>query len=188
MRKLNPLVATRSNGYETVSRELNIMNKEQIQAELKKQFVSGTTDQFQQLLTHGLGRCEIEATDSLACSLHWIEYESSVLAQLADNELREFSDRLASRLTYLLEPICTIEADPDVVQMRSQPPSCNAEDRSRSYFELLARSGRLRLVRYHKPVGEPRRETPMHLTHEVVARLFVDFDLAAGAVQAGEGR
>ncbi len=160
------------------------MNKEQVQAEIKKQLANGTTDRFQQSLTHGIGRCEIETADSLACSLNWISYSSSVLEQLADQALKEFADQLASRLTYLLEPICTIEADPDVVQLRSQPPSCNAEDRSRSYFELLARSGRLRLVRYHKQVGEPRQETTMHLTHEVVARLFLDFDLATGAVAA----
>ena len=160
------------------------MNKEQIQAELTKQLADGTTNPLQQSLTHGIGRCEIEAADSLACSLHWIDYTSSVLSQLADHALKDFSDQLASRLTYLLEPISTIEADPDVVQLRSQPPSCNSEDGSRSYFELLARSSRLRLVRYHKQVGEPRQEVTMHLTHEVVARLFLDFDLATGAMAA----
>lgn len=157
------------------------MNKEQIQGELKKQLASGTTGRFQQSLPHGLGRCEIEAVDSLACSLNWIDYSSKVLEQLADNELKEFADQLAGRLTYLLEPICTIEADPDTVQLRSQPPSINIEDRSRSYFELLARPGRLRLVRYHKQVGQPREQTTMQLTHEVLARLLWDFDLATGA-------
>lgn len=158
------------------------MNKQQIQAELKNQLAGGSTDRLQLSLKHGTGRCEIEVAGSLACSLNWVEYSSNALDRLADSELRGFAEQLASRLTYLLEPIRTIEADPDVVQMRSQPPTRDATDGSRSYFELLARAGRLHLMRYHKQAGEPREATPMQLTHEVVAQLFIDFELAVEAL------
>ncbi len=160
------------------------MNKTQIQTELKNQLAQGCGDRFQQPLKHGTARCEIEAGDSLACSLKSVEYSSTALEQLAEKELRELADQLAGRLTYLLEPICTIEADPDLVQMRSQPPAHDAADGSRSYFELLARPGQLRLVRYHKQAGQPRQSTAMQLTHEAVARLLLDFDLATEAVTA----
>ena len=54
-------------------------------------------------------------------------------------ELKRLGETLASRLTYLLEPIGAVEFDPEgcVVQLRSIPP--HKDDDKSSYYELLAR-------------------------------------------------
>ena len=93
-------------------------------------------------------------------------------------ELRKISDDLASRLTYLLEPVGAIEQDADqcIVQMRSQPPA--KDDDGTKYYELLVRKGDLTLCRFQKRPGSVRQRVPAVLTQEVVVRLAGDLDAA----------
>jgi hypothetical protein len=87
---------------------------------------------------------------------------------------------LASKLTYLLEPISPIETDAHgcVVQLRSNPPQ--KEDDRTSYYELLvSRSGELSLSRYSRAVGQKRDVVPAHVTREVLVRMAADFAGAA---------
>ena len=156
------------------------MNRQQIQDDIENALRDGCVNQQTVTLVLGSGEAvfHVEQSDSMAGSFNGIEYRSTAIDNLAKTELSRFAESLAARLTYLLEPISTIEADPDVVQLRSDPPSAE-DNHTRCYFELLARKGSLSLVRYRKSVGQPRTLVPMQLTHEVLSRLLVDFDAAA---------
>ena len=159
------------------------MNRQQVQDKIVAALQNGCGNHQTITLTVGNGKatCCVLQADALAGSFSSLKYVSAVLNQLAGQELTRFADALAARLTYLMEPISTVEADPEVVQLRSDPPSQEG-DRTRCYFELLARTGSLNLVRYRKLVGEPRKLVPMQLTHEVLARLLIDFDSAAASL------
>ena len=159
------------------------MNRQQIRDSIVAAMQDGGSDHQTITLTVGSGvvTCSVLKADALAGSLTCLKYVSETLNKLAGEGLTRFADSLAARLTYLLEPISTIEADPSVVQLRSDPPS-QEDDRTRYYYELLARAGSLHLVRYRKLVGEPREPVPMQLTHEVLARLLVDFDSAVASL------
>jgi len=119
--------------------------------------------------------------DSLACGFTSLALESQPLASAGIDQLKQVSEKLAARLTYLLEPISPIEHDAEqcVVQLRSSPPQRD-EDRT-SYYELLvSRGGRLSLVRYTKPSGGLRQPITSHVTREVLLRIVGDFAQAAG--------
>jgi hypothetical protein len=124
--------------------------------------------------------CELAALESLACGLVRLEVHSNRLAALSADALREVARQLATRLTYLLEPIRLIEVDPEqgLAQLRSQPPHREAE--VTSFYELLlSRGGGLRLVRFSRPAGQPRAAVPAQLTREVLLRLVSDFAAVA---------
>lgn len=124
--------------------------------------------------------CEIEALDRLGCAVGQMKVTSPALAAASLERLESIGQALAARLTYLLEPIAVLETDAEdqSVQMRSQPPQ--REGRQSSYYELLARQGRLELRRYVKQPGQPRTQVAAHLTREVLHRLIADLIQAAG--------
>ncbi|MCE9556448.1 MAG: hypothetical protein K8T91_24125 [Planctomycetes bacterium] len=124
--------------------------------------------------------CEIEALDRLGCAVARMSVTSPVLASASLERLESIGQALAARLTYLLEPIAVLETDAEdqSVQMRSQPPQ--REGRQASYYELLAKQGRLELRRYVKQPGQPRTQVAAHLTREVLHRLIADLIEAAG--------
>jgi hypothetical protein len=126
----------------------------------------------------GVGRlqCSLVALDALACSFESFTLETPRLADLSIDQLKKRAETLSARLSYLLEPIGTVEVDPDActVQMRSVPP--HKDDDGTSYYELLAqRGGRLSLCRYSKAPGGVRRLVPANITREVFHRLAADF-------------
>lgn len=156
------------------------MNRQQIQHDIESAIAGGCVND--QLVTIALDSGEavfsVLQADSMAGSFRSIEYRSGAIQKLTSDELARFAESLAARLTYLLEPISTIEADPDVIQLRSDPPSLE-DAKTRCYFELLAQSKGVALKRYRKTARQPRESIAMQLTHEVVSRLLVDFDSAA---------
>ena len=119
------------------------------------------------------------AVDSIGCAFDLIDYQCQQLQNRSMDELQKLADELASRITYLLEPIRTVEVDSDhaTVQMRSDRPQTS--DDGKSYYELLARPGSLQLCRYLKPLGQPRERTAAHVTQEVLTRLVGDLVGAA---------
>jgi hypothetical protein len=159
------------------------MNRQQIHNEIVSALQDARQNGQTVTLPVGNGTATLWAqqADAIAGSFTSIQYHATALDKLSGAELTRFADGLAARLTYLLEPISTIEADPDVVQLRSNPPS-QENDRARCYFELLARTGVLSLARYRKAIGMPRETVPMQLTHEVLSRLLVDFNSAAASI------
>jgi len=140
----------------------------------------------------GRGRLEIDtpsgklhadilAADAIGCTFETFVYASDKLAGLSIEKLKKLSDALTARLTYLLEPISTIETDADTatVQLRSSPPQ--KDDDGSSYYELLVRrGGDLTLCRYQKSPGQPRQVIPAHITRQVFERLADDFVAVVG--------
>lgn len=120
--------------------------------------------------------CELVEANPLAYTFKRFTLETSALADATVDQLREISESLAARLTYLVEPIGPVEVDQDqcVVQMRSNPPQ--TDDDGTSYYELLVRrGGSLALCRYQKQPGNPRQMIPALVTGEVLLRLVDDF-------------
>ena len=121
-------------------------------------------------------QAEIVAADAIACTFDSFSYKSDQLAGLAIDKLKKLSAALTARLTYLLEPISTVEADAETatVQLRSTPPQ--KDDDGSSYYELLVRrGGDISLSRYQKRPGQMREIVPAHVTREVLGRLADDF-------------
>lgn len=90
--------------------------------------------------------------------------------------LRAWGDRLAARVTYLMEPLVLHEADShgNTVTYRSTRPT--ARDGHRSYYEArLDGQGHLRLVRYvYNEATRQRELAPCQFTREVLDRLADD--------------
>lgn len=119
---------------------------------------------------------ELLALNSLACALSTLVVREPSLATADVTRLQAVSEKLSARLNYLLEPIQPIEIDAEqcVIQMRSNPPSIEADQSS--YYELLVkRPGILSLTRFGKSPGDARRSIPTELTRAVLVRLVVDF-------------
>ena len=95
---------------------------------------------------------------------------------LSGAALRAWGDRLAGRLTYLMEPLVVLEVD-DLVgsaKLRSQAPTARGD--VRSYYEIRLgrdRSLRLRRISFDDATRQ-RRPAPCQFTGEVVERLADD--------------
>lgn len=98
------------------------------------------------------------------------------------DDLRAWADRVAARVTYLMEPLVLLEVDPagGEAELRSQSPT--ARDGRRAYYEVrLNRQGTLRLHRVSfEESDRRRRDTPFQLTREVLERLADDLAATAG--------
>ncbi|HUS39445.1 MAG: hypothetical protein WBF93_01830 [Pirellulales bacterium] len=118
--------------------------------------------------------CELNALGTLGCALSHMTVCGDKLATASLDELKQVSELLASKLTYLLEPVATIEVDPEgcTVQMRSDPP--HRERDGNVYYELLVRPGEVTLRRYRTEQRQPREAVAAHLTREVLVRLADD--------------
>jgi hypothetical protein len=96
--------------------------------------------------------------------------------------LRAWADRLAARVTYLMEPLVVLEADAlgGEVELRSGRPT--PREGTRAFYEArIDRSGHLRITRQAYRAAERRREAvPFQLTREVLERLADDLAATAG--------
>lgn len=120
--------------------------------------------------------CQLTAVDVVGCSFRLLELQTGKLANATVDELKNVSDSLSKRLSYLLEPVGLIEADNEhcIVQMRSNPPQ--QDDKATSYYELLIRrGGTISLCRFTKEHGGQRQVIPAEVTREVLGRLATDF-------------
>src|SRR4051812_11391134 len=120
--------------------------------------------------------CDVVERNSLAVSFNQLRITTDELASAEAAQLERIGKTLASRLTYLMEPIAPIEIDAAayVVQLRSNPPQ--RDDDGRSYYELLVRrGGEIALTRFRKENGGPRKQIAATVTREVLLRLVGDF-------------
>lgn len=118
----------------------------------------------------------VDKADVLAVTLLELRLETNKLSGAPMAHVRQVAELLTKQVNYLLEPIQPIEADAEacVVQMRSTKPEQSGG--AATYYEVLVKTGgTISLHRYEKPKGGLRKETPMHLTKEVVRRLAGDF-------------
>jgi len=97
-------------------------------------------------------------------------------SDLSIDELKAWGGRVASRLTYLMEPLSILEADPvgGEVVLRSQSPT--PRDGRRSYYEAhLRKTGVLRFDRVtYDEAARKRRPVSCKFTNEVLERLVDD--------------
>jgi len=125
--------------------------------------------------------CELLAAETIACAFERFEVVNERWRTAPLAQMKKIAEKLAGRLTYLLEPIRTIETDADTctIQMRSMPPR-QAGDGSRTYYELqVSAGGKLSLCRYAKQPDQTRRTVPVQITREVFRQLTTDFVEAA---------
>jgi hypothetical protein len=146
-----------------------------IERELKRIQTASGRGLLQVDLPTGRVEADLLAVDAIGCSFQTIAYSTDRLANCSLDELKEISQALTLKLTYLLEPIGLVEADADrcSVQLRSNPPQ-KGEDGT-SYYELMVRrGGHITLSRFSKQSGQLRRIVPAQVTREVLGRLADD--------------
>jgi hypothetical protein len=119
---------------------------------------------------------DLTALDSVGVAFDSLEFAATGRPEWSSDALRAWGDRLAGRVTYLMEPLKVLEVDAagGEVHIRSQNPT--ARDDQRSYYEVrLSRQGTLRMERCtFDGASRRRRRIPCHLTREVLERLADD--------------
>jgi len=118
----------------------------------------------------------LSALDSVGLAFSALEFATTSRLDWTSEALRDWGQRLAGRVTYLMEPLKVIEADAGggEVQIRSQSPTTRAE--RRGYYEVrLFKQGTLRMERFaFDEATRQRRSTPCQITREVLERLADD--------------
>jgi hypothetical protein len=118
----------------------------------------------------------LTALDSVGLAFSALEFATTSRAAWTPELLNGWGERLANRVTYLMEPLRVLEIDADggEVQIRSQSPTARAEQRG--YYEIrLFKQGTLRMERYaFDGATRQRRSTHCQLTREVLERLADD--------------
>jgi hypothetical protein len=117
----------------------------------------------------------VEQSDPLACSFQLLAVACPILKQRSTDQLKTLSETIAEKMQYLLEPIRLIECEEDAMQIRSDPPSTEA-DQSRRYYELLVKRRGLSLRRFEAVTGQRRRPVSMAFTREQLRRICNDFE------------
>lgn len=118
-------------------------------------------------------RCEFVRIDSLAVALLHVSVQTPRILKLEVSERRREAERIATRISYLVEclSLCEIDACSNVVQMRSEVPT--QVSGGSEYFELMIDEG-MSLLRYRKLQGQEREVIPFAITKEVLWRLLKD--------------
>lgn len=118
----------------------------------------------------------LTAASPVGVAFDALEFADSDRADRPAADLRAWGDRLASRLTYLMEPLVVIEVDAEggEAALRSREPS--TRDEVRTYYEVrLRREGTLNLRRVaFDPSDRRRRPVACQLTREALERLTDD--------------
>ena len=124
----------------------------------------------------------IDAAGPVGLAFEVLTLTNSSRPEWSVEDLRAWGDRLSSRLTYLMEPLTVLEADPIAgeVVLRSQAPTARGD--RRAFYELrLDRSGTARLGRVaFDDETRRRRPAPCQLTREALERLADDLAASIG--------
>jgi len=112
--------------------------------------------------------------DVLGC-LVW-EMSARRLSASTGQNLRGWADRIAGRVTGLLEPLKVVEVDTERAEaiLRSETPS--QQDNKFLYYEVLLRNTTQATVRRYQAGrdGAKRAQVAFALTHEGLAKLAAD--------------
>jgi hypothetical protein len=118
----------------------------------------------------------LTALDTVGLAFDTLEFVATDRTLWSSDALRAWGERLAARVTYLLEPLKVIEIDAGggEVQIRSQSPTARAHQRG--FYEVrLYKQGSLRMERFvYNDATRERQRTSCQLTREVVERLADD--------------
>jgi hypothetical protein len=115
------------------------------------------------------------AIDQIGCRL-WELKTTRVEAPAGPVDLQATAQRLADRVTSLLEPLRFIEADGEqgLALCRSEEPTARQDQRYYSEL-LLHRDGGIELRRYQAATpGQRRQQVAFSLTHEAIVKLLGD--------------
>jgi hypothetical protein len=121
---------------------------------------------------------DFTAVDTMSCSFREIRLRVPALASADSGILKQWAERLCSRVTYLLENIGPVEVDPEAGQVlvRSNPPDAQAD--GTAFYEIRLGShanGNFSLRRYRAEKGAAgRTQVDMQTTHEVLVKLVDD--------------
>jgi hypothetical protein len=119
---------------------------------------------------------QLTALDAVGVAFASLELTTTIRSEWTSATLKEWGERLAGRVTYLMEPLQVLEVDAGggEVQIRSQSPTARADQRG--YYEVrLFKQGTLRLERYaFEQSSRQRRSITCQLTREVLERLADD--------------
>ncbi len=119
---------------------------------------------------------DLTALDTVGVAFDTLEFVATDRTDWSSDALRAWGERLAARVTYLLEPLKVIEIDAGggEVQIRSQAPTVRAQQRG--FYEVrLYKQGSLRMERFvYNDATRERQRTACQLTREVVERLADD--------------
>jgi hypothetical protein len=125
---------------------------------------------------------DIELATPVGVSCRWLEFVTSARSAWSTGELKAWGDRIAARVTYLMEPLVVLEADAEEIEvsLRSKVPT--TRDDRRSYYEIrLNRAGMLRMERIaYDEVARTRKSTAFQLTREILERLIDDLVASVG--------
>jgi len=123
----------------------------------------------------------LTALDTVGLAFSTMEFATANRTEWSAAALKEWGERLAKRVTYLMEPLKVLEVNDQggEVQMRSQNPTPRADQRA--YYEMrLFRQGKLQMERFaFDDTTRQRRQVPCQLTRETLERLADDI---AGSV------
>jgi hypothetical protein len=123
-------------------------------------------------LTVSADRC-----DELGCLVWELAFQRNAGPAAADAVgLRAWADRVAGRVTGLMETLRVVEVDAPRLeaQLRSQSPL--VRDGQEFYYEVLLRAAGTASVRRYQAAspGQQRQQVLFPLTHEVLAKLAGD--------------
>jgi hypothetical protein len=123
----------------------------------------------------------LTALDGVGVAFDSLEFVTTDRQDWSSDALNAWGQRLAGRVTYLLEPLKVLEIDAGggEVQIRSQSPTTRADQRG--FYEVrLHKQGILRMERYvFDDAMRQRRCTPCQFTREVLERLADDIVASA---------
>jgi hypothetical protein len=136
-------------------------------------------DRIEQVFAHQDGirvRCEMSEANRLGCALTHLEVAKDTRAVVEMPELAKRLDGLCEQVTYLLEPLQTIEVDrqANAVLVRSREPRRRPD--GVSYYELIADNAlHVSLRRYsYSPAEKKRNPVPFVLTNDQLEMLLND--------------
>ena len=118
----------------------------------------------------------LNAAGPVGLAFDSLDFATTSRPEWSPEALRAWGDRLAARLTYLMEPLVVLEHDPidNQVEIRSESPTHRSG--RRTYYEVrLHPRGTLRLSRVSYDEATRRRQpAPCQLTREALERLADD--------------
>jgi hypothetical protein len=119
-------------------------------------------------------RITADRQENLGCALSSLSLERSTSG--GTKGLRDWAERISTRVTGLLEPLKLIELDAERNQalLRSSEPSRRNDETF--YYEVVLKGDREALVRRYRAAvpGDRREQIAFTLTHEALAKLTAD--------------
>jgi hypothetical protein len=124
----------------------------------------------------------LTAAGPIGLAFDALDFATSARSEWPPDALKSWGDRLAARVTYLMEPLVVVEHDVErgEVELRSHAPT--ARGPQRSFYEVrLGRQGTLHLARVAFEESNRRRHpAPCQMTREVLERLVDDVVASIG--------